>query len=395
MLLYIYTLAAALVLFAAPAAATVKTGPVGTFVRAQATAIPAPGVDLDLTASAAGLSVTRAGTAYIDNVAGTWSSVAADTARQSDKGLLVEESRTNVVLQNRDLTNAAWVKTNITAAKTQTGVDGVVNSASSLTAGAANGTALQAITLASSARWHTAFVKRLTGAGNVQMTMDNGATWTNVTVTAGWTRVAIPTQTIANPTVGFRLVTSGDAIAVDMVQNEASNLFATSPIATTSAAVTRDADSVTLTSPPSFGAAFSMQAAGTPLAPITFTGAQYIASIDDGTLNNREALLRANGTGNAWGFISTGGVQLLSGQISPWAQNTAGAIAVGGTSNSYAVSFNGSAATTSATVGNMPAVSVVRIGRPPGTGLWNGYITRVKIWPTTRLSDSQLQAVSQ
>lgn len=154
-------------------------------------------------------------------------------------------ARTNVVLHNRDLTNAAWVKTNVTAAKDQTGVDGVASSASKITATAANGTCLQAITLASSARFQSAYVKRVTGSGTINMTLDNGATWTVITVTAAWTRVTVPTQTLADPTVGFRIVTSGDAIAVDYVQNE-NGVFQSSVIPTTTVAVTRAADSLTL-----------------------------------------------------------------------------------------------------------------------------------------------------
>jgi hypothetical protein len=191
------------------------------------------------------LTCTRASSGYYSNAAGVLTSIGTDTLRYGDQGLLVEEGRTNVVLHNRDLTNAAWTKTDCTAAKTQTGPDGVVNSASSLTATGANATCLQAITLASSDRFQTAYVKRLTGSGTVNMTMDNGSTWTVVTVTAGWTRVSIPTQTLANPTVGFRIVTSGDAIAIDLVDNENSGSFATSPIATTTTSVARAQDVIT------------------------------------------------------------------------------------------------------------------------------------------------------
>lgn len=159
------------------------------------------------------------------------------------KGQLLEVTRTNVVLQNRDLTNAAWTKSNTTAAKDQTGADGTANGASKLTATADNGTALQAITLASSARFQTAYVKRITGTGTIQMTTDNGSTWTTITTTASWTRQSIPTQTLANPTVGFKIATSGDAIAVDFVQNE-NGTFATSPIVVVGTAVARASTSL-------------------------------------------------------------------------------------------------------------------------------------------------------
>lgn len=152
-----------------------------------------------------------------------------------------EMARTNVVLWNRDLTNAAWTKSNCTVAKDQTGIDGVANSASKITATADTATCLQNITLASSARFQSAYVKRVAGSGIIEMTMDNGLTWTAITVTSSWTRVAIPTQTLANPIPGFLINTNGDAIAVDFVQNEA-GAEPSSPIATTTASVTREAE---------------------------------------------------------------------------------------------------------------------------------------------------------
>ncbi len=161
-------------------------------------------------------------------------------------GLLIEEARTNVVLWNRDLTNAAWtLGATMTSAKNQTGIDGVANSASSITGGAvsATNTILQAITLASSARFQTTYVKRLVGTGTVYMTMDGGTTWVDITsqVGASWASASIPTQTLANPSVGFKLATSGDSIAVDAVQNE-NGTFATSAILTAGSAVARAAD---------------------------------------------------------------------------------------------------------------------------------------------------------
>lgn len=166
------------------------------------------------------------------------------------QGLLLEAAATNIVLWNRDCSNAAWTKSSMTAALDQTGIDGTASSASSLLATGANATCLQAITLASSVRMQSAFVKRLVGSGTINMTTDGGTTWTVITVTASWTRVTVPLQTVTNPSVGFRIVTSGDKIAVDYVQNETragSTVFSqTSPILTTTVAVTRAAEVYTI-----------------------------------------------------------------------------------------------------------------------------------------------------
>ncbi len=142
------------------------------------------------------------------------------------------------------MTNAAWVKTNVTAAKTATGIDNAPNSASTLTAGAANATILQTLTLASAARSSSAYVKRRTGTGTISFTRNGGTTWTDITSlinSSTWTRVKIENSSVTNPSIGFLIATSGDAIDVDIAPDEA-GAFISSPIVTTTAAVTRNAD---------------------------------------------------------------------------------------------------------------------------------------------------------
>lgn len=160
------------------------------------------------------------------------------------KGYYVEGARTNLILYSRDMTNVAWVKTNITAALTATGICGGTNIASTLTATAGNGTCLQTITIAAAARSSSAYVKRRTGSGTIEFTRNNGTSWTNITSLINgstFTRVKIENTSVLNPVVGFRIVTSGDAIDVDMVQDEP-GAMAGSPIATTTVGVTRNAD---------------------------------------------------------------------------------------------------------------------------------------------------------
>jgi hypothetical protein len=63
-------------------------------------------------------------------------------------------------------------------------------------------------------------------------------------VGASWTRVKIENTSVLNPSCGFKIATSGDAIDVDVCQDEAGS-EAWSPIITTTAAVTRNADAET------------------------------------------------------------------------------------------------------------------------------------------------------
>lgn len=336
------------------------------------------------------LTVSRASSGYAEALNGTWVNFGNNIARRTDRGLLVEESRTNVVLYNRDLTNAAWTKSNVTVAKDQTGIDGVTNSASSATSTSTNGTVLQAITLGSSARFQTAFVKRLVGSGIIQMTMDNGSTWTTVTVTAGWTRVSIPTQTLSNQTVGFRLATSGDSIAIDMVQNE-NGTFATSPIAVTTVAATRTADVVTLGLGPWFNAS-----AGTlytqALRSTSVGSFAMVAALGDGSYNNRIFNFLSPSVPAV--YVTTGGVsqaQLVSGAV---VIGTPSKSASAYAANDFAFSGNGATVATD-TSGTVPTVTSLYLGitGPLGDYL-NGYIQRVAYFPS-RLPNATLQSITQ
>jgi hypothetical protein len=159
-------------------------------------------------------------------------------------GLLIEEARTNRILWCRDATQTQWVKTSITAAKDQTGIDGVSSAASSLTATADGGTCIQTITLASGSRTGSVYLKRLTGTGIVQVSLD-GTTWSTVELSdTEWRRIVL-SGTVTNPVVGIRLATSGDAVAMDFGQVE-DGAWETSPILTTTASATRAVDAATM-----------------------------------------------------------------------------------------------------------------------------------------------------
>lgn len=334
------------------------------------------------------ISTTRASTGYAQTAGGILIPFASNVPRITDQGLLVEEARTNVVLWNRDLTNAAWTKSNVTAALDQTGADGTANSASSLTSTAGNGTVLQAITLGSSARFQSAYVKRLTGTGTINMTLDNGATWTAIVPTASWTKLTVPTQTLANPTVGFRIVTSGDAIAVDFVQNE-NGAFATSPILTTTASATRAADVITLT-----GAALAATqgANGWVLAQTntlvngTGTYSPYIVAGDN---VNNNTFVRVNTATTSYSkFANT----VLNSTLGSGAYNT-GRVKTGVTWSAAGRSLVANNGTVATDASAPTSPTTVYLGSANGTVLSNGLIERITIG-ATRLPDATIKALT-
>lgn len=138
----------------------------------------------------------------------------------TNRGLRVESATTRLNSEPRDLADGTqWAITNATAARDAVGLDGVSNTASTLTATAANGTATDAITAAVDDYTTQFWVKRLTGTGVVEITNDNFTGVVDITSlinSSDFTLVSI-TSNVTNPTIGVRLVTSGDAVIVDFI----------------------------------------------------------------------------------------------------------------------------------------------------------------------------------
>ncbi len=125
----------------------------------------------------------------------------------------------------RDLTTSNWTRSGTAVAvKDQTGVDGVANSASSLTASGANASACIFSGTNAKMRAASMFIKRLTGTGRIGVSQD-GINWTYVQdqiLTTAWRRVPYSGhyQSFAGARVCVLVETSGDAIAVDGVNGE-------------------------------------------------------------------------------------------------------------------------------------------------------------------------------
>ena len=126
---------------------------------------------------------------------------------------------TNSQIQSDDQTNVEWTAVTMTAAKDAAGMRGEANGACTLTATAANATVIANIITAASddqtTRWS---IKRKTGVGVVEITVDGGTTWQDVTTevdsTTGFNEAIESLAALANPQIGIRIVTSGDAVIV-------------------------------------------------------------------------------------------------------------------------------------------------------------------------------------
>ena len=266
----------------------------------------------------------------------------------SGQGILLEGARTNLLTYSRDMTNAAWPKTDVTAARTQTGADGAASSACLMTEGSA-GTASTdqpgATIIAGSTVTGSFILKRgntdwvrlkvrdyiggvdacnawfnlatgtagaatpagaATAASNAISSLGNG--WYRCTVTvlpnATYTQAAITIQSASANSSNTRV--SGATYIVDYAQLEVGP-FASSPIETVAAAVTRNATSLSRnwTLPANN---FSGQIVFRLGFNKTTTGGNAgIVSFSDGTTSNRLQIYTDSG-GSIYYVKSIGGV---------------------------------------------------------------------------------------
>ena len=352
------------------------------------------------------LSCTRAlGTATQVNSSGLIEAVAANTARFdhlpvspfTSLGLLVEEVRTNICLYSEDLSNAAWVASNVTKGSTSvTAPDGAANTAVRLTASAANGTILQTVTSASATRDYSVYMKRVTGTGNIDLTVDGGTTWTTKTLTADWTRFDITQAAVTNPQVGVRIVASGDAIDFWGSSLEA-GAFPTSYIKTEASSVTRNADVVTVVD-----VSFYNENAGTLYADFinrvnpTISADRFAVAVASAA-NNQLALGFRNAGDTIYSIHETASGTDGSSLTETALIDTRYKAAAGYASNDLRTYSNGNAGNAVASV-TVPASNTFTTLTVGASGIgnaeyWNGTIAEIRYY-NTRLTDTELEDMS-
>jgi len=231
------------------------------------------------------------------------------------------------------------------------------------------------------------YVKRRTGSGIIDMTQDNGTTWTTVTVTSSWTRVNIASTTAANPTVGIRIQTSGDAIDVFGMQHEL-GAFITSVIPTTTASATRTVDVASVNTQ-----AFPYNSTeGTVVAnftPLLVSTANLIFNLGAGSDSN--SIYSTSGATQQLVVRSAGSttVNLATGGFTVGQASKLGAAFKA--SNSAVVVGSGSVATnTSGALPTGAATTLALGGGAPLTGGGNGYIRQITYLPR-RVTNAELQ----
>jgi hypothetical protein len=305
--------------------------------------------------------------------------------------LLVEAAATNLALHSRDLTNAVWSGTTVTTAKNAVGADGTASGATTITATAASGTVLQALSHASQSRVFSAYIRRVTGTGAIQLTTNGGTNWTTVTISSLYTQVACAAQTVASGTIGIRMAVSGDVIEVDFTQGEVGPV-ATSPIATTTGSVTRNADVVTLS-----GAVSGCigQTEGT----IYWEGAinridRVFFALASGASTTQNIRLQGSSAGLMQFVVQSGAIQANIGTSGAITLGQFYKVAVAYKENDFVFFLNGAQVGVRDTSGTLPTnLNSVYFLNPNGTEITDQRCRAVALY-TTRLTDSELAALT-
>ena len=311
-------------------------------------------------------------------------------------GLLIEESRVNLLDFSSSFATSGgvqnnWADTNITRTaaafiapdSTQVGIQ--------FTASAANATVISTAAVGSSlARTFSVWLKRISGTGVINYTLDNGTTWIAQAITSTVTRY-IFTTTTANQQVGFRIVTAGDSIGIWGAQLEAGS-FATSYIPTVASTVTRAADAASMT-----GTNFSSwynQAQGSLYAEADayITGFSPMFTVIQGVSQNYIISLFKSDQQPAV-YINA----VLSANLTPGTQivNTFGKLAWSQNRTVFTSCLNARTPVTATSTADIPTMDTLVIG---GSGVsgglqLNGHIKKLSYYPVA-LSSSNLVALT-
>ncbi len=383
------------------------------------------------------LTVSRASAAYIDDLSGNWSSVNSGILRRTNKGALIEESRTNS-LRNNSMQGAVagtpgtlptnWSATlagltqTVVGTGTANGIDYVDIQFSGTTSGTGFQIGLEtstAIAATTGQTWSASAFFALVGGDFTNITTikwrlsertnvgglvqnDDGSDF-KASITASLGRISqITTLSGGGTTANLQpLISLGCnntsavnfTIRIGWPQLEL-GAFATSPIRTTSAAATRASDVVTVTRLPGTGDTLTAYAAF--IAPVSLGGVNrdVVVFADAGVTNTEILFINPGSARNASQNATASAAS--QGRIDVAAAFSAGAsvkAAFAATLNDRAVTSNGGAVSTSGTNGAKPAFTTIGIGSDgSGNSILNTYITDIAVWASARIPNAGLIA---
>lgn len=176
----------------------------------------------------------------------------ADQARFEDKGLLVEESRTNEIPYSEDFTHSSWTNVNVTVTSNNTTApDGTLNAADRLQIGDTNGIIYNnTVGGVASNSTISMWVKAVNpGTDDVFRLASAGDLSADLTATNEWVRYTFTSSTTTSSLHGIARPSDNTAADVYVwgAQFEEGKTFPTSYIPTSGLTVTRSIDIVQIT----------------------------------------------------------------------------------------------------------------------------------------------------
>lgn len=197
-------------------------------------------------------------------------------------------------------------------------------------------------------------------------------------------------QTFAITVAGTIVVTVAGSLNAFQLELGA---FGTSLIVTTGVAAARNGEVGTVTTAPTFGSQFSYYSQGTSFINTSAAQDPFIISMSDGTANNYSSHELARASGKFADFLVVGAVTKFN--------STIGASNVIGVSAKFASAVadadqNDVTGASSLTHAITPIFVPTQIDfRRAGTAqTWNGYVERIAVWPTQRLSNAILASLT-
>jgi hypothetical protein len=398
---------------------------------------------VDATTGAQLVTFTRASSGtYVDST-GTIRTATTNEARfdhnpvtSESLGLLVEEQRTNLLLQSEDF-STTWATISASlSTNTTTAPDGTLTADTVTASSSTGGRVQQNVSFTGDGDKAVSVWLKAGTAPSSRIRIDDSTagfvnrilltvTWTNgvASVVAdngtlqgvdafpnGWYRIrGLAVGVVAANTNRYRIEadsTNGTGSVIAWGAQAENGTFTTSYIPTGASAVTRSADVASITDGPSgsnltswlnvnegsfFAEAQSFQTTAT---------ANFAFAISDGTLNNRIDLnVRAGSLGGASrGIVQSGGsTSFDTGNIATpaFTPNLVYRQAIGYQLDNFVHVFNGNTPKTDVSGAVPVAMTILDIGSRASSSLFlNGHIRRLTFWPT-RLANSTHQSITQ
>jgi hypothetical protein len=368
------------------------------------------GADVGNVTQATGYSFTRASDGYYTNSDGTLTLFGSGALRRGDRGVLIEGSRTNLLLRSQEFDNASWVK--------EAGGSGIAASVTANHAAAPDGTTtadrvqfslagattssdfsrLRQVATAAAGQSYSFWARSTDGVSSYNMTAGDadGVGAFQFTVTGTWQRFVRSTAGgggAVSYTLGLRGAQSPtNSNTADVLiwgaQLEAAS-FPSSYIPTVAAAATRAGDSLSFTA----GLSYPLSMWAQFESPVLMAAQQYIflvAASGGGAGQDASGLYLDSS--NQARLISWSGSTLQgnpnAGTITAATQQK---LAARVTTNDLQAARNGSLATVDTSATNPAAPATIQLGGALGGSFL--YISRLAFF-NSALADAQLQTVT-